>query len=104
SDTVYAAFMSKATQGAITSPPASLRLVEEGYPLVVDYYQRGLKIVGPGMAVTRAFAQTHPHTLQAFLRAYLDATRRVFDDRDYGLAVNGRDSHLRDPYGLARGY
>ena len=55
SDTVYAVFLSGATQGAITSPPSSLRLLDAGYPLVIDYYQRGLKIVGPGVSVTRAF-------------------------------------------------
>jgi ABC-type nitrate/sulfonate/bicarbonate transport system substrate-binding protein len=104
SDTVYAVFTSRAAQGAITSPPASLRLLEEGNPLIIDYYQRGLKIVGPGIAVTRAFAGTHPNTLKAFARAYLDATRRIFDDRDYALAVNSRYSHIDDPALLAADY
>jgi ABC-type nitrate/sulfonate/bicarbonate transport system substrate-binding protein len=104
SDTVYAVFLSKAAQGAIVTPPASLRLLDEGFPLIVDYYQRGLKIVGPGMSVTRAFAKTHPNTLKAFIRAYLDATKRILDDRDYALAVNSGFTHLDDPKLLALDY
>ncbi|HEY7065835.1 MAG TPA: ABC transporter substrate-binding protein [Chloroflexota bacterium] len=104
SDTVYAVFTSKATQGAITSPPSSLRLLDEGYPLVIDYYQRGLKIVGPGMSVTRAFSQAHPNTIKAFQRAYLDATKRVFDDRAYATDVTSRFTKIDDPKLLDQDY
>jgi ABC-type nitrate/sulfonate/bicarbonate transport system substrate-binding protein len=104
SETVYAVFQSKAAQGAITSPPTSLRLLDEGYPLVIDYYQRGLKIVGPGMSVTRAFTQSHPNTIKAFQRAYLDATKRVFDDPAYATDVTRRFTKVDDPKVLAQDY
>jgi ABC-type nitrate/sulfonate/bicarbonate transport system substrate-binding protein len=104
SETVYAAFVSKATQGAITSPPTSLRLLDEGYPLVIDYYQRGLKIVGPGVSVTRSFTRTHPNTIKAFLRAYLDATKRIFDDPAYATDVSRRYTKVDDPKVLAQDY
>ncbi|HLH26158.1 MAG TPA: ABC transporter substrate-binding protein [Chloroflexota bacterium] len=104
SDTVYAVFLSGATQGAITSPPSSLRLLDAGYPLVIDYYQRGLKIVGPGVSVTRAFTKTHPNTIKAFLRAYLDATKRIFDDPAYATDVTRRFTKVDDPKLLAQDY
>jgi ABC-type nitrate/sulfonate/bicarbonate transport system substrate-binding protein len=104
SEAIFASFSSGLTDGAVVSPPWNLRLQEMGYPLLIDYYQQGLKIIGPAPATTRAFARAHPNTIKAFLRAYLDATKRIFDDRDYALAVNGRYSHVDDPKVLATDY
>jgi ABC-type nitrate/sulfonate/bicarbonate transport system substrate-binding protein len=53
----------------ITTPPQTELAKQQGYPVIIDYYKEGLKIIGPGTAVTREFAQKHPNTIKTFLMA-----------------------------------
>ena len=96
SEAAFAAFTTGQTNGAVVSPPWNLRLQDLGYPLLIDYYQQGLKIIGPAPGVSRAFARVHPNTLKAFLRAYLDGLKRTLDDREYATAVYARANRLED--------
>lgn len=52
-----ASFLSGNADGLIITPPQSDVARSKGYPVIVDYYDRGLKVVGPGTAVTREFFQ-----------------------------------------------
>ncbi len=103
-DAAAATFTSGATAGVIITPPQSLMLAEQGYPVIFDYYQRGLRITGPGMAVMGPFARENPNTLKAYMRSYLDGVKRTFDDRDYAIAVNAKYTGLQDPQDLAQDY
>ncbi len=104
SETALLAFMAGGTAGAIVSPPQTIRAAEQGYPVIVDYYQRGLKIVGPGVAVTRGFAQSHPNTLKAYLKGYLDGLRRCLDDPAYAKAIDAKYARTDDPAFLDQDY
>jgi ABC-type nitrate/sulfonate/bicarbonate transport system substrate-binding protein len=104
SETALYTFLSGATAGAIVSPPQTVRAAEQGYPVIVDYRERGLKIVGPGMAVTRRFAESNPNTLKAFLKGYLDGLRRALDDRDYAVSVAGKLTRVEDTSFLLQDY
>jgi len=99
-----ATFSSGQANGIIITPPESTRLAEQGYPVIFDYYERGLRIVGPGMAVMRPYTQTHPNTLKAYLRAYLDGVKRTYDDREYAMAVNRKYTGLDDPTLITQDY
>jgi ABC-type nitrate/sulfonate/bicarbonate transport system substrate-binding protein len=96
SEAVFASFSSGLIDGAVVSPPWNLRLQELGYPMLIDYFQQGLKIIGPAPATTRAFARAHPNTIKAFLRAYLDGTKRALEDRPYATAIYARINRLED--------
>jgi hypothetical protein len=52
----------------------------KGYPVIIDYYARGFKVIGPGTGVARAFVQKFPNTLKVFLMGYLDGVKRALDD------------------------
>jgi ABC-type nitrate/sulfonate/bicarbonate transport system substrate-binding protein len=104
SEAIFASFSTGLTDGAVVSPPWNLRLQELGYPMLVDYYQQGLKIIGPAPATTRAFARAHPNTVKAFLRAYLDGTKRALEDRAFAMAVYARLNRLEDPQQGAADY
>jgi len=99
-----ATFRTGGTQGVIITPPQSTELAHAGYPAVVDYYQQGLKIIGPATAVTRTFAREHPNTLRAYFRAILDGIRRCIDDRDYAMTVHAKYAQIDDPRVLADDY
>jgi NitT/TauT family transport system substrate-binding protein len=99
-----AAFRSGSSQGTIITPPNSTELVRDGFPIIVDYYRQGLKIIGPALAVTRSFVRDHPNTLKAYMRALLDGMRRSIDDRELALAVHKQRTHVDDPQVLAEDY
>jgi ABC-type nitrate/sulfonate/bicarbonate transport system substrate-binding protein len=103
-DAAAATFTSGATAGIIITPPQSLLLADDGYPVIIDYYQRGLRITGPGMAVMRPFAHENRNTILAYLRGYLDGVKRTFEDREYALAVDAKYTGLTDPQALADDY
>src|ERR1044071_9762232 len=66
--------------GLIVTPPQSEMAKAKGFPVIIDYSERGLKIIGPGSGVSRAFMQKNPNTLKLFLMGYLDGVKRAIDD------------------------
>jgi ABC-type nitrate/sulfonate/bicarbonate transport system substrate-binding protein len=88
----------------IISPPQSELAKQKGYPVIIDYYKEGLKIVGPGTAVTREFSQKYPNTIKAFLMSYLDGVKRAFEDGDFAMKLDSKYSKISDPKVLAENY
>src|SRR5438132_9418845 len=68
------------SDGVIITPPETELAKQQGYPVIIDYYKEGLKIVGPGTSVTRDLFQKYPNTIKAYLMAYLDGLKRAIDD------------------------
>lgn len=99
-----AAFRSGASQGTIITPPNSIELARDGYPVIVDYYRQGIKLIGPAIAVTRSFARENPNTLKAYMRALLDGMRRAVDDRELAMTVHGKRAQVDDRQVLADDY
>jgi ABC-type nitrate/sulfonate/bicarbonate transport system substrate-binding protein len=76
----------------------------KGYPVIIDFYQRGLKIIGPGTGVARAFMQKNPNTLKIFLMGYLDGIKRALDDPRAAKQVESHYSKITDPKLLEDSY
>ena len=66
--------------GVIITPPQTEMARSKGFPVIIDFYEKGLKIIGPGTGVARAFMQKNPNTLKIFLMGYLDGVKRSLDD------------------------
>ena len=45
-------------------------------PVIIDFYEKALKIIGPGTGVARSFVQKYPNTLKIFLIGYFDGVKR----------------------------
>ena len=82
--------------GVILTPPQSEMARGKGFPVIVDYYERGLRIVGPGTGVARAFAQKNPNTLKIFLMGYLDGVKRAIDDPAYASKILAQSSKITE--------
>ena len=52
--------------GVIITPPQTDIARSKGFPVVIDFFEKGLKIIGPGTGVARAFMQKNPNTLKFF--------------------------------------
>ena len=66
--------------GLIVTPPQREMARSKGFPVIIDYFEKGLKIIGPGTGVARSFVQKNPNTLKIFLMGYLDGVKRSLDD------------------------
>jgi len=76
----------------------------KGYPIIIDYFQRGLKIIGPGTGVARSFVQKNPNTLKIFLMGYLDGVKRAIDDPRAAKIVESHYTKVTDPKLLEESY
>jgi ABC-type nitrate/sulfonate/bicarbonate transport system substrate-binding protein len=99
-----ATFMTGNADGLIVTPPQTEMARSKGYPVIIDYYERGLRIVGPGTGVARAFMQKNPNTLKIFLMGYLDGVKRAIDDPVYATKILGQSSKISDPKLLEESY
>ena len=90
--------------GLIVTPPQTEMARSKGYPVIIDYYERGLKIIGPGTGVARLFMQKNPNTLKIFLMGYLDGVKRCLDDPAYAQKVLAQSSKITDAKLLEESY
>ena len=99
-----ATFLVGNAEGLVITPPQTEMAKKQGYPVIVDYYKDGLKIVGPGTAVTREFPQKYPITIKSYLMGYLDGLKRAIDDDVYANKLNSKYTKVSDPQMLADDY
>ena len=90
--------------GMINTPPQSDMAKQKGFPVIIDFYKEGLKIIGPGTAVTREFSQKNPNTIKAFLMALLDGVKRAVEDEEYASKLESKYSKVTDAKILADNY
>lgn len=99
-----ATFLMGNADGLIVTPPQSTMARNKGFPVVADYYERKLKIVGPGSGVARSFMKKNPNTLKIFLMGYLDGVKRAVDDPAYTHKIDAQYSKVSDPKLLEESY
>lgn len=99
-----ASFLVANAEGLIITPPQTEIARKQGYPVIVDYYQDGLKIIGPGTAVTRDFAQKYPNAIKAYLRATLDGLKRALEDEEFARKTDSKYTKISDAQILKENY
>lgn len=97
-------FISGNADGLIVTPPQSEMARTKGYPVIIDYFEQGFRIVGPGTGVARAFVQKYPNTLKIFLMGYLDGIKRSIDDPGYAKKIEAHYSKISDAKLLDESY
>ena len=97
-------FVLNNADGLIVTPPQTEMAKGKGYPVIIDFYQRGLKIIGPGTGVARSFMQKNPNTLKIFLMGYLDGIKRALDDPRAAKQVESHYTKITDPKLLEDSY
>ena len=97
-------FLMGNADGLIITPPQTELAKQQGYAAIIDYYKEGLKIIGPGTAITREFFQKFPNTIKAFLMAYLDGLKRAIDDEAHAKQIESKYTKISDPKILNENY
>lgn len=90
--------------GLIVTPPQTEMARAKGFPVIIDYYEKGLKIIGPGTGLARSFMQKNPNSLKIFLMGYLDGVKRCLDDPAYAQKILAQSSNITDAKLLADSY
>jgi taurine transport system substrate-binding protein len=88
----------------VITPPQTELAKQHGYPVIVDYYKEGLKIVGPGIAVTREYSQKFPNTLKAYMMGYLDGLKRAIDDEGFARKTEAKYTKINEGKILEQNY
>jgi taurine transport system substrate-binding protein len=97
-------FLAGNAEGLVISPPQTELAKQQGYPVIIDYYKEGLKIVGPGTAVTREYAQKNPNTIKAYLMSYLDGVKRAIEDVEFAKKIESKYTKISDEKILSQNY
>jgi len=100
----YQTFTTGNSDAMINTPPQNDLARQKGYPVLIDFYKEGLKIIGPGTAVTREFTHKNPHTVKAFLMGLLEGIKRAYDDEEYASKLESKYAKITDPKILADHY
>ena len=88
----------------VITPPQTELAKQQGYTVIIDYYKEGLKIVGPGTAVTREYSQKFPNTLKAYFMGYLDGLKRAIDDEEFARKIEAKYTKINDVKILSQNY
>jgi ABC-type nitrate/sulfonate/bicarbonate transport system substrate-binding protein len=89
-------FLLNNADGLIVTPPQSEMARSKGFPVIIDYYAQGFRIVGPGTGVARSFVQKNPNTLKIFLMGYLDGVKRAIDDAAFAMKINSQYTKIME--------
>jgi ABC-type nitrate/sulfonate/bicarbonate transport system substrate-binding protein len=100
----YSTFLLGNSDGMVNTPPQADMARQKGYPVILDYYKEGLKIIGPGTSLLREFAQKNPNTVKAYMMALLDGLRRAIDDEAYASKLESKYTKINDVKILAENY
>lgn len=97
-------FILNNADGLIVTPPQTEMARSKGYPVIIDFFKQGLKIIGPGTGVARSFAQKNPNTLKIFLMGYLDGIKRAINDPRAAKQIESHYTKVTDPKLLEDSY
>jgi ABC-type nitrate/sulfonate/bicarbonate transport system substrate-binding protein len=82
--------------GLIVTPPQSEVARSKGFPVIINYFEQGFRVIGPGTGLARSFVQKNPNTLKIFLMGYLDGVKRAIDDPAFAMKINSQYTKITD--------
>ena len=82
--------------GLIVTPPQSEVARSKGFPVIIDYFEQGFRVIGPGTGLARSFVQKNPNTLKVFVMGYLDGVKRAIDDPAFAMKINSQYTKITD--------
>lgn len=82
-----AAMESNRVAAGVFSTPFTALLASKGYIVLGDFAQENIQIQQLGVAVTRAYAQSHEQTVLKFTRAYIQGIHRFKTDKAFAEQV-----------------
>jgi NitT/TauT family transport system substrate-binding protein len=99
-----AAMQSGAVQGAILTPPITLKARQLGFQQLVDTKALDIPSQGSVIGSTRGYVREQPEVVDRYLMALVEGIHRLVTDREFGMTVIGRYTQTDDRDVLADAY
>jgi NitT/TauT family transport system substrate-binding protein len=74
-------------QGAMLSPPTTLRAKKAGFPVLADLQMLGLEYQHTGIATTRSLIKSRPELVRNFMKAYVEGIHYAKTHRKESLEI-----------------
>ena len=84
---ILAALEAGKLQGAMLSPPTTLRAKKAGFPVLADLQMLGLEYQHTGIATTRSLIKSKPELVRDFMRAYVEGIHYAKTHRKETLEI-----------------
>jgi NitT/TauT family transport system substrate-binding protein len=84
---ILAALEAGKLQGAMLSPPTTLRAKKAGFPVLADLQMLGLEYQHTGIATTRSLIKSRPELVRDFMRAYVEGIHYAKTHRKETLEI-----------------
>ena len=82
------------------SAPTTLRAKKMGYKELIDIGALKLSYIHTAIGVNRAFAKSNPDSVEAFLKAYIEAIKITRQEPDLALKAIARYTKIAEPAAL----
>lgn len=79
-----ASIQSGKVQGAVLSPPDTIKAREAGLHMIYDVAQSGVKSQSAAIATTKTYAKQHPDVVEAYVRAAIEGAHKIKTDKAAG--------------------
>jgi ABC-type nitrate/sulfonate/bicarbonate transport system substrate-binding protein len=99
-----AAVQSGAVQGAILTPPITLKGRQLGLQQLVDTKALDIPSQGSVVGTTRGYVREKPQLVDRYIKALVEGIHRLTTDREFGMTVIGRYTQTDDREVLADAY
>ena len=86
------------------SAPTTLRARKMGYKELINIGALKLSYVHTAIGVNRAFAKNNPESVEAFLKAYIEAMKMTREQPDVGMKAIAKYTQIADPEALKATY
>jgi ABC-type nitrate/sulfonate/bicarbonate transport system substrate-binding protein/LysM repeat protein len=84
---ILAALEAGKLQGAMLSPPTTLRAKKAGFPVLADLQMLGLEYQHTGIATTRGLIKSKPELVRNFMKAYVEGIHYAKTHRNESLQI-----------------
>jgi NitT/TauT family transport system substrate-binding protein len=86
------------------SAPTTLRARKTGYKELINIGALKLSYIHTAIGVNLAFAKTNPESVEAFLKAYIEAMKITREQPDVGMKAIAKYTQIADPEALKLTY
>ncbi len=89
---------------ALLTAPTYYRLIEEGYPVLVNMSDHPEVVIAQGYLFNRDVLDNEPEVAENFMKAVIDATQRFYTDKSFSMEAMRRHTNVKDDATLSQVY
>ncbi|HIG45425.1 MAG TPA: hypothetical protein EYQ20_02995 [candidate division Zixibacteria bacterium] len=93
-----------AADAALLTAPTYYKLIEEGYPVLVNMSDYPEVIIAQAYMFHRDMLENKPDVVENFMKAVIDATHRFYTDKPFAMEAMRQHTNVKDDVTLSQVY